>query len=101
MAHDPTDARVRALEAERLQPTPPRPPRRAPGIDPGGLAELLDEAAGREPTQQQTEAAARLEDYTFARDTGDEVEMAAARVGITPATAKSKYEPLYRKGKQQ
>lgn len=91
------DALVAALEAERLQPVPPRPPQRLPGIDPDALHDLLDEAASREPTMQQREAAARLEDYTFLRDAGEDMEAAAARVGISIVTARKTYEPRYRK----
>lgn len=89
------EALVRSLEAERLRPTPPRPSR----IPTESLADVLGEVA-REPTQQQAEAAARMEDYTFLRDSGETAEAAAARVGITPATARSKYEPHYRRGLQ-
>ena len=92
-------SRALALEAERLRAVPPPWPRRAHRIPLEALADVLDEVAG-EPTQQQTEAAARLEDYTFLRDQDEDIELAAARVGISPATARKRYEPLYRKGKQ-
>lgn len=89
------EALVAALEAERLRPIPPRPNR----IPSETLADVLDEVA-REPTQQQAKAAARMEDYTFLRAVGEPVEAAAARVGISPATARKNYEPHYRKGTQ-
>lgn len=94
MTDDPAEL-VRALEAERLRRVPPRPPRRMPSIDRAALDELVEEATGREPTMQQTEAAARLEDYAFLRDMNEDIEAAAARVGIRVATARRKYEPLY------
>lgn len=87
---------VRALEAERLRPVPPRPPRRMPGIDRAALEELLDEVA--RPTAHQRAAAGRFEDYAFLRDLDEPLEAAAARVGIRPKTARSYYEPAYRRG---
>lgn len=92
-------ARALALEAERLQPTPRPAPRTVPNprIRDDDLAELLDEAAAT-PSPRQSQAAARREDYTFCRASGDSIAAAAARVGITEATARQKYEPLYQKG---
>ncbi|GAA2298469.1 hypothetical protein GCM10010402_66370 [Actinomadura luteofluorescens] len=98
MAHSDTTDLVRALEAERLHPVPPPPHRPGRRMPPEALAEVLEEAAG-EPTQQQTEAAARLEDYMFLRDQDEDLEIAARRVGISPATARKSYEPQWRKNR--
>jgi hypothetical protein len=49
--NDELDDRLRGLEAERLRPVPPRPPRR---IHPRDLAELCD-LLGDEPDDEDEE----------------------------------------------
>ncbi|TDD68587.1 hypothetical protein [Actinomadura rubrisoli] len=91
-------ARALALEAERLRPVPRAAARALPSIAPDALAELLAEAAAGRPPGRQSVADARMEDYAFCRDTGESVEITAARVGISVDTALKRYEPTYQKG---
>jgi hypothetical protein len=92
---DELDRRIRALEAERLRPVPPREwhpdPRRA--APPGRIAELVAEVTSREPVLAQ-DAPMRREDYVFLRRQGLDVDEAAERVGVHPDRARREYEPL-------
>lgn len=96
---DELAARLRDLDAERVRPVPPAPAH-GTRATPDQLAALLDEATGHhdDPGRGQSVTERRMEDYAFCRSTGDTVEMAAARVGISEQTARKKYEPHYRKG---
>lgn len=86
---DELAARIRALEAERLRPVPPRewhpdPRRTAP---PDRIAAAVAEAAPASPG----DAAYRREEYAFLRDQGVGVTEAARRVGVAMQTAR-RYE---------
>lgn len=92
---DELDRLVRALEAERYRPVPPRPRRRVrpPSLarlaTPEQLAAIEAEVAADDGRRNAGPAAGRREDYLFLISQGESEEHAAERVGVSVETART------------